>query len=238
MKKIITLFLLLAAITNVNAQWKKIKGNKNVITATRNVAHFQEIKSSGSFHVILTDDKTGTLEITAEENLMEYIETSVSKDILKINFKKGHNIQARKKITIKVPIESIKSLSLSGSGEITSKVAIKNDQLTLNTSGSGDIYLKKIKSKEVFARMSGSGNITIAGKTKKLDVKISGSADFQGKNLDSENTSIKISGSGNATVVAQNSLKGKVTGSGDIYYKGEPQNVNVKANGSGEVHKL
>ncbi|WP_196887678.1 head GIN domain-containing protein [Aureivirga sp. CE67] len=238
MKHILSILVFFVAITTANAQWKKVKGNKNVITATREVSDFQGIKSSGSFDVELTDDNYGTLEITAEENLMEYIITNVDDNILRIGFKKGYNIRANKPLKIKVPVKFLNYVKLSGSGNLVSDVSLKNKQFELGVSGSGDIEMKNIKSEEIFVTMSGSGDMELEGKTNKLSIKISGSADFSGKKLDSNETSIKISGSGNATVVANETLKGKVSGSGDIYYKGNPKTLNVKTSGSGDVEKL
>ncbi|WP_196895978.1 head GIN domain-containing protein [Aureivirga marina] len=238
MKQLLCVLILFISVTNVNAQWKKIKGNKNLITATREISYFQEIKSKGSFKVILTDGKQGEIEITAEENLMEYIITEVTDNKLSIHYKKGKNIQPRKEIIIKVPIKFINHLTLSGSGEIISEVPIENKEFSIVVTGSGDISLEEVESKNITATLSGSGNLDIAGETNKLKVRISGSADFEGKKLESDKVDITISGSGNATVYANNSLKARVSGSGDIYYKGNPKNIDVKSSGSGNAQKL
>ena len=53
MKKLAIIIILLTFTANVNAQWygKKIKGNGNVVTKTRNVSDYDEIAVAGSFDV-------------------------------------------------------------------------------------------------------------------------------------------------------------------------------------------
>jgi len=44
-----------------------------------------------------------------------------------------------------------------------------------------------------------------------------------------------VSGSGNAHVFASVHLSASVSGSGDIYYRGNPQNPEIHTSGSGSV---
>ena len=82
---------------------------------------------------------------------------------------------------------------------------------------------------------SGSGNVKLSGRAKDFDCKVSGSGDVNCGNLQSENTSITISGSGNAHVFASVHLIAKTSGSGDIYYLGNPPSPEIHTSGSGTV---
>jgi hypothetical protein len=64
-----------------------------------------------------------------------------------------------------------------------------------------------------------------------------GSGSFKGLELDSNDTDVKVAGSGQAKVVANEILKARVNGSGTIVYKGNPENVNNKTNGSGKIKR-
>ena len=78
--------------------------------------------------------------------------------------------------------------------------------------------------------------LVLNGRTKDFDGKVSGSGDLKCSDLQSENTIIGVSGSGNARVFASVSLKARVSGSGDIYYRGNPSSPEIHTSGSGSVH--
>ena len=84
---------------------------------------------------------------------------------------------------------------------------------------------------------SGSGDIELAGNTKTFVCEIRGSGDVHCENLKSENANINVKGSADVNVFASVSLKARVSGSGDIYYRGNPPNPDITVLGSGVVEK-
>lgn len=240
MKKIITLTLALFTIAFTNAQWgKKIKGNGNVVTIERSTGDYDAIAVSGWFDVILVDGQEGKISIEGEENLLEHIKTEVKEGKLVIKVKKGYNLQPSswKKdggIYVTVPVESVDEVSLSGSGDIVGKKTISTTNFSTRMSGSGDITLD-VESKTVKASMSGSGDINLSGTTELLDVQISGSGDVKAYDLVADTVDASISGSADIKVTAREMLKARVSGSGDIHYRGNPKKVDSKTSGSGDV---
>jgi hypothetical protein len=49
---------------------------------------------------------------------------------------------------------------------------------------------------------------------------------------------VRISGSGNASVWANESIEAKISGSGDIDYRGNPNKEITKISGSGSINKV
>ena len=92
-----------------------------------------------------------------------------------------------------------------------------------------------IKSINVDATITGSGDLTLTGYTKNLEASVTGSGDFHGGRLQADNAQTKVTGSGGIVVYAKDNLKAKVTGSGDIEYKGNPEKVDKKVTGSGDI---
>ncbi|WP_297795154.1 head GIN domain-containing protein [uncultured Eudoraea sp.] len=240
MKKILTLTLTLFTIALTNAQWgKKIKGNGNVVTIERSTGEYDAIAVSGWFDVILVEGKEGRISIEGEENLLEHIKTEVKEGKLVIKVKKGYNLQPSswKKdggIYVTVPIESVDAVSLSGSGDILGKKTISATNFSTRMSGSGDITLD-VESKTVKASMSGSGDINLSGTTELFDVQISGSGDVKAYDLIADTVDASISGSADIRVTAKEMLKARVSGSGDIHYRGDPKKIDSKTSGSGDV---
>lgn len=240
MKKIITLSLVVVFTVSCSAQWgKKIKGNGNTVTIDRSVGDYDAIALSGWFDVDLVDGKEGEITLEGESNLLEYIKTEVKDGKLVIKVEKGVNLKPSSwddGIRITVPIETISALALSGSGDIVGKKIIKTDKFKTSMSGSGDITIS-VQANSVDASMSGSGDITLSGSTNDFEATISGSGDIKAYDLEADNVDATVSGSADIKVTANKMLKARVSGSGDISYRGNPDKVDTKASGSGDISK-
>ena len=240
MKKLAVIVCAISISFTAQAQWgKTIKGNGNKVTIERTTQDYDEVSVSGWFDVALVDGKEGRLTIAGEENLLEYIMTEVKDGKLVIKTKKGVNLKTsgwNSGIHITVPVEAIRSVSMAGSGDIVGKTKLTSDTFSTNMSGSGDISLA-IESQSLSASMSGSGDIVLSGRTIDFDATISGSGDIEAYNLEADNVSATVSGSADIQVTAKKSLKARVSGSGDISYRGNPEKVDTKTSGSGDISK-
>lgn len=240
MKSVFALVLVALFTVSVNAQWgKKIKGNGKVVTIERSVGDYDAIAVAGWFDVNMVNGREGELSIKGEENLLEYIKTEVKNGKLTIKVKKGYNLQSAKRnngILVTVPVESVNSVSLSGSGDIVGKDVLKASEFSATMSGSGDISLA-IEADVLKTVISGSGDIELSGKARDFDVRVSGSGDVEAFDLEADHVSANVSGSADIRVTARESIIARVSGSGDIMYKGNPEKVDSKASGSGDINK-
>jgi len=240
MKKILTFGLLLAFTVSCTAQWgRRIKGNGNVVTVERSTGDYDAIAVAGWFDVNIVDGTEGKLTLTGEDNLLEYIKTEVKNGKLVIKTEKGVNLKPsnwKDGIVITVPVESVSSISLSGSGDVVGKTTITANTFETSMSGSGDITLA-IEATSINASMSGSGDIRLKGKADDFEVSVSGSGDVEAYALSANNVDATVSGSANIQVTANQMLRARVSGSGDIEYRGNPEKVDTKTSGSGDISK-
>ncbi len=235
LRSIAGLFVIALFTTACNAQkYGKVKGNGNVVNKSRSVGAFDEIGVSGSFDVFLVKGNEGEIDIKIEENLLPYLVTKVENGELKIKWKKGTSIRTNRSIQITVHFKEINAVALSGSGNIVSKNQIKSDDFEIAVSGSGDIDLN-IMTNTLQAAVSGSGDIELKGSSKDFTAAVSGSGDIDAMDLKTNKATLKISGSGGMTITVLDELIAKVSGSGDIKYKGNPKIEDIKVSGSGNV---
>ena len=239
MKKLIILLLSFSAISSLSAQvGKKIKGNGNKITEQRSVGPYDGIGLSGWFDVALVSGNEGDLTLKGDENLLEHLETVVKNGTLYIRPEKGYNLQSGSwnsgGITITVPVKSIREISMSGSGSISGQPKITADFFKLSMSGSGESELN-LAAEEVKVALSGSGDIILKGEAKHLEIQISGSGDIRAYELEAQDAEAIISGSADVYVTATASLTARVSGSGDVHYRGNPAKIDSKTSGSGNV---
>lgn len=240
MKKIITLALALTTVAITNAQWgRRVKGDGNVVTTERSVGDYDGVSLAGWFDVDLVAGNEGEITLKGESNLLEHIITEVKDGVLVIKTEKGLELKPsnwNSGILITVPVESISSVSLSGSGDIVGRTIIESDRFSTRIAGSGDITLA-VQAKEMEASLSGSGDINLSGRTTDFDVMVSGSGDIKAYELEAEFVKATVSGSADIRVTANQSIDAKVSGSGDIHYRGNPKKINSKSSGSGDISR-
>ncbi|NNE78119.1 MAG: DUF2807 domain-containing protein [Pricia sp.] len=240
MKTFVAISVGILTMASCSAQWGKgIKGNGNEVTIQRSVGDYDGVSVSGWFDVDLVAGREGELQLKGEENLLEYIITEVQNGKLVIKVKKGVNLKPsnwKEGISITVPVENIESISMSGSGDIVGKTTLKASKFKTAMSGSGDITLN-IQTGYMIAAMSGSGDMNLSGTTKDFEATISGSGDIKAYDLIAENVEATVSGSADIKITAKEMLKARVSGSGDISYRGNPKKVDTKTSGSGDISK-
>lgn len=243
-KTLITTLCLAFFLTtaSVNAQWwgsEKVKGNGNMVTKERKTGDYDAISVAGSFDVELVSGREGNITISAEENLIKHIETEVKGDVIKIRIEKGYSLRPSrgKKILITVPFKDISKVSLAGSGDVfTKNSSIKANSFKASLAGSGDIVLD-VDATTVEGSLAGSGDISLKGSATDFECRVAGSGDIHAYDLKARNVEVSISGSGDVQVHCDGSLKGRISGSGGIKYKGSPDKEDTKVSGSGSISK-
>jgi hypothetical protein len=214
---------------------EKVVGDGALVTETRTTAAFTGLESEISGNVIYVQGNDYKVELTAQQNILNVMETPVLSNKLVVRFKKNVRVKSHEQITIKVTAPSISSIGLSGSGNVSVLSPITGGDLSFSLSGSGDMSLPIITCNYLETSISGSGSITIAGGTATTEnFKISGSGDIDARNLLAKMVSTNTSGSGTLRVSASEKLDVKISGSGSVYYWGTPI-VSTDISGSGRV---
>lgn len=203
----------------------------NVITKEYRLSAFDGVELLIPADVTITQGPTQRVTVEGYENILNRLETDVRRGVWKIKTERCIRDLGELKIWITIP--DVKSLVISGSGTIYSENTLSSDEFDLTLSGSGevDVALEVDKLQSV---ISGSGKLTLEGQADLSVLNISGSGDFYGFNLDTNRTDVNVSGSGNAEVWVKNFLKARISGSGDIFYRGQPEK-DVAISGSGRV---
>jgi hypothetical protein len=215
-------------------QAQKVKGNGQLIEKTRQVGDFEALGVSGSFDVFLVKGQEGKVIVNVEQNLEPYLETEVENGTLKVRWKKGSNVRTTKNTKVTVHFDKLDGVALAGSGDIISKDAIVTDEIKVAVAGSGDIQLE-LEANHSKAAISGSGDIELSGTSKSFEAAVAGSGDIEAYDLKTEKSELKISGSGTIHASVENELIARISGSGNVKYKGNPRVEDVKVSGSGNV---
>lgn len=237
MKNLRTLALVLLFVTTSCAQ-KRIKGNGNVVTIERTTNDYNGIAVSGFYEVELVDGQEGKLTLKGEDNILDYIETKVQGGMLHIKPKKNKQLipSRGEGIFITIPVERIDKVRLSGSGNFVGNKTLTANDLDIQISGARIIDLT-VDAAQVSVMTSGSSNIKLKGGTKVFNVRSSGSSIVKAYDLEVDEATFELSGSSDVETTVTESLTSRVSGSGNIRYRGNPEKLVSKISGSGSVSK-
>lgn len=216
---------------------KRVNGDGVKSSQDRQVGSFTGVAASGNIDIIVTSGAANDLKIEADQNLLEYIETSNEDGVVEVHTKKGFNLHPKSGIKVYATAPSFSHIDVSGSGTIKSNGKIvSTNSLHTSVSGSGDITLD-IDAPKIETNISGSGSASLKGSTKDFSAQVSGSGDIRCFDLLSEHTLVGIAGSGDVEVYASKTLDVDIAGAGDVRYKGNPT-VKQSTAGSGSVKKI
>jgi len=227
---LLTLIALMLATTGCVRE--RIEGNYNLVTEERDSQSFSEVNSKGSFRVVIIPDDATWIEVSAESNVLPYVETWSNGTTLTVEYRNGYNIREHYTVEVLLHTPVLESIRLSGSGKVESG-SYTCDQADIQLSGSGNIDCAFIAD-DLNANVSGSGNLNIEGIARNSDLKISGSGKIDARSLNQQHCQANISGSGNIRTMVSETLEAWISGSGSVYYLGDPV-VTAHITGSGKV---
>lgn len=231
MRKLSFLFIISLFVSLASAQEKE----------TRDVGNFDFIAMNISGKVYVTQGNKNEVIIEAEEDDLENIRTEVRSGRLSIStrdrggwFSWGDGLDG--KVNIYITVKDLRGVSVSGSGDVISRGVIKGEDFETSISGSGDIEIE-LDVRRVESKITGSGNIELKGSAQRARLGISGSGKYFAEELKVDDYEVSISGSGRASINTNGELDVRISGSGSVYYSGNPSGVNTNVSGSGRVRR-
>jgi len=235
MKKFLVLVVLAAGIL-ILPSCEKVVGEGPLVTQTRTVGNFSGVSSEMSGKVNFTIAPEYKVEITAQQNILDVLNTNVVNGVLHIDFKDNVRVKQHEDLLINITAPYADYFRLSGSGNMNVQGDIVANNLKVTLSGSGDIALQTaVIADKIDTEISGSGNISIAnGSAVAEDVDISGSGKVEMAGVDAQNAVTHTSGSGDVKLALSKNLDAHITGSGSVYYHGNPI-ISTHISGSGRV---
>ena len=253
LRNIALVFILGASFLLTSCEVDEIceRGKGTAVTDTLFLPAFTGINLSIAADVYLTQDSVQSVEIIAQENIIDLVDLDVDSDgVWKIRYTSCTRKVSDVEIHISVP--NLEEVKITGSGDIVGQNRFNVNNLILGITGSGDIHLD-YDADDAEAMITGSGSITsdltanslattitasgdmnFSGTVDHHEVKITGSGNVNSFELETQTTNVRITASGDAEVDVAQTLDVTISGSGSVVYEGNPQ-VTANITGSGEV---
>ena len=234
--KNLSVVVLLAAVLFIFPSCEKVVGEGPLVTQTRTVGNFTGVSSEMSGTVNFAIAPEYKVEITAQQNILDVLNTNVVNGVLHIDFKNNVRVKQHEDLLINITAPYADYFRLSGSGNMNVQGDLSANSLKLTISGSGNIIVgNAVIGDKIDADVSGSGNISIAnGSAMNEDVDISGSGKVEMAGVAAQNAVTHTSGSGDVKLALSKNLDAHISGSGSVFYHGNPI-ISTHISGSGRV---
>lgn len=233
---IFLLYSLIAGCTKNNNDCLKSTGE--IITEERLLGTFTRIEAHNNVNVIITQGSTTAVSVEAGENLIGKVTTEVQNDILIIgNDNKCNWVRSYKhEIDVHVTVANLQEIDHYGFGNITSTNTIISDGLIITIYSNGDVNLD-INMNYCYSDVHKSGDLILSGYASINSLWTIGNNWIRCQDLVTDSTYVVSKTTGDCLVNASFKLKVLLEGTGDVYYSGDPADVELEIVGDGAVIK-
>ena len=230
----ILMFLVFILCVSCTLISPRINGNGNIVLNEKTVSTFNRINNVGSAVVRFHKSDEYRVVFSIDSNLVEYVEIVSENSILNIKMKNGGSYSYTE-FLVDVYSPVLTSVAISGSGSLTSTDIIETSTFETNVIGSGTIEVT-IESENFSSTITGTGIINVTGNSTYANINLSGSGHFNGIDFQIGSATVGISGTGNVNVFVIDNLNVNITGSGRLYYRGDP--IINNSTGTDQINKM
>lgn len=213
---VLTLSTACTALIERAGDLKAVAGSGNVVSETRPVSGFSAVSLRGMGSVIIDQNGSESLQISADDNFLPYLKTEVRGDTLYIEASddaEGVVFTNVTDLTFRISAAALEAIELAGAGSIE---------------------VNDLDSETWRVTVPGAGSVTVSGRTDGQTVEMEGAGSYNAADLESKEATIRSSGAGTAVVRVSDKLDVTIDGFGNVQYIGDPV-IKQEINGLGKV---
>jgi Putative auto-transporter adhesin, head GIN domain len=213
-----------------------------VVTQVRDVANFSRVKIKGIADVEISFGPEFKVEVEADEEVIDYLETNVSGrtlivgledydwDFRNLNWDSDDDYP----LLVRITMPTLNRLDVKGIGSVLVH-GFDGDELEVTVKGIGDVEVREFKGTLLELDLKGVADVEVSGEVDELDVRLSGVGEADLRKLIAKVVYATASGMGDVIVHATERLDATASGFGDVIYYGNPEKVKRDERGFGDV---
>ena len=213
MKNLLLLLLSITIVTGCHRIHDEVRGSGNIQQETRAVGSFTSIATEGQFEITVVCQKTQSVEVQGDDNILPLISTTVSNNVLHVKTTRSYSVS--EPISVKIAVPDLNGISASGAGSIVVS-EVKNDKFEIDANG--------------------APSIRVSGDTKALSIDAKGAGKIDTHKLHAGQVVVDSKGVAKVEVYAGEQLDATVSGPSRVVYRGDPV-VHQTIHGPGSVEK-
>jgi len=149
-----------------------VVGTGDVMSMEVDVPDFEGVSVTGTCNVDIIIGETQSVELHAQQEILDVMTYEVKYQILYIGFKPGYTVNTSKDISASIVIPTVSHVSVTGAADFELAGA-KQEALDIHITGTGNVSAFDMEVNDCIIRISGAGNCEV-NVAESLDVIISG----------------------------------------------------------------
>ena len=232
--KFLLVSILLAFCVLNTACSNLVSSNDEISSKEYKLSPFDELEVSNGFKVILKKSDSNKVEVSANDNLHQYINVRLTDSELKISKSNSVDFDNKANITITVYYSILKDVEGTGGTNFIVDGSFTNE-LDVKLSGNSN-FEGVINSSKLEAELSGNSTLNITGSASKFDLDMSGSSSMKGYDFSTDNFDGEFSGGSIAELYVHKTLKLEASGGSILNFKGDPSILKAELTGGSEMN--
>jgi len=210
-------------------------GSGNLETEEYAFTNFTEVEISTAFEFEIKQSSSYNISVTADDNVMEYVQVSKDGHTLKIRLGTvtwfGH-------ITLRVSVAmpQLRSLTVSGASRGDIYDFSSTEDLDITVSGASRVN-GDITAGNVEFDISGASTIQLEGSANDMVASVSGASRLNLGGFTVNNADVDFSGASSGTVNLNGRLDADLSGASRLWYIGEPIMGDINTSGASTISK-
>jgi hypothetical protein len=243
----VVLFVLLVVLSITEGCKKEnmcdcFKRTGDVTTETRTIEPFTQIFVEDKVNVILTEDSSlaSTIKIEAGKNLIPLIKTEVVNGVLRIRNANKCDFTRRYDIPVNIYVNyapGLMRITNKGTGLISNTDTCTLQSVDLEAISAGDIKLQ-MNAGSVYTHQHSVGDVEAYGTANEMIIYNTGNGFTITDQCQAGYCWVYTRTTGKITVFTQGLLISEIEGEGNVYYRGQPSQINSILSGSGQLLPL
>ena len=219
-----------------NASEAEAPDKSNTVIARIDLPAFSGIYSDVVANITIEQGNEYFIEAQGPEHLIQLIEPELQQEggTLTIKAKKEYKVK-KNGISIRIVTPQLSLIYNEGVGNICTKGAFKTQMMTITNEGVGNITIESMECERMQVVNEGVGNVDLIGKATNAVFKSEGVGNINAYNFEVSNLNADLKGVGSIECYVTERFTCDANGVGSIYYKGNPKQTHISANGLGKV---
>jgi len=225
--------LLLCVLLLTGCDFAGIMGSGTLVTKDLPLQSFDKIEAGGAIHLDVTQGKTYSVSVTADDNLWQYADVQIENNTLHLALKGGSFGNTH--VSAKIVLPHLSGVDISGaSSGMLHGIDEPKDDLKIQVTGAskveGDVTAKKLS-----LDVSGASSAGLKGHADALTIDASGASHAELRDLAAGEVRVHASGASEVKVNASSQLDFDVSGASHLSYAGQPLLHSAQTSGASSV---
>jgi Putative auto-transporter adhesin, head GIN domain len=210
-------------------------GSGNLETKAYTFANFTKVEISSPFEFEIKQSNSYSINITADDNVMDYVQVTQEGQTLKIRLR---TVLSLGPVTLRawVAMPELSGLTVSGASRGTVAHFSSTGGLNIKVSGAS-MVTGDVTAGDIGLDVSGASIVELAGFADNMTGIVSGASVFDLGDFAVTNANVNISGASTGTIDLDGRLDANVSGASTLLYIGDPTMGTINVSGASTLRK-